>query len=349
MEPAHNALFRFRMIILDETYADAMFGEFPLAVRLHKKTALVGEHPRRHEDQSFDRKTFEFHGNGAMFRPYAVLFDHIEAAGVKPGRPSGHPFESRYAMMSFNSPIAPPMMKFKIPTSKPVLIGIGAVLVLIAAAAYVQIAQPLKKATPPPNEEPKPIVNNVSPEPQPAEELKQTYAEPGMGYAIMFPDSWNIGKTDKGTKSVVLTGKEGTAAFGATIVIQNLLTTKTNGVYDGAKAAADDLKSQILTQGQETNISQEGDIAYTTSDKKDVPGVQWYGEFKLNGTPFKQLQLVLTHPNGMYLHSIAYAAPANVYTAVEPTAREIIRSFVMSEEPYTATSTGVEAVSSATR
>ena len=109
------------------------------------------------------------------------------------------------------------------------------------------------------------------------------------------------------------------------------------------------MKSQLLTQAQETNISQEGDIAYTTSDKKDVPGVQWYGEFKLNNTPFKQLQLVLTHPNGAYLHSIAYAAPSNVYTAIEPTAREIIRSFVMSEEPYNAASSTVEAVPAAAR
>jgi hypothetical protein len=241
-------------------------------------------------------------------------------------------------------------MQFKFPTSKPILIGGGVALVLIAAAAYFQIAHPLKKTAPAAkNEETKPLVNTISPDPRPAEKLTQTYAEPGMGYAIMYPDSWSIGKTDKGTKSIILTGKEGSDAFGATIVIQNLLTTKTEGVYADAKAAAEDLKSQLVAQGKETNISQEGSIAYTTSKKEDVPGVQWYGEFKLNETPFKQLQLVLTHPNGAYLHSIAFAAPANVYTAVEATAREIIRSFVMSEEPYSATSTSVEAASSAGR
>jgi len=239
-------------------------------------------------------------------------------------------------------------MTFAILKSKPVLIGGGVVLVLIAAAAYIQIVQPQNKQAP----QPPPAqshVNTISPDPLPAEALTQTYAEEGMGYAIMFPDNWVIGKTDQGTKSVVLTGKEGTNAYGATIVIQNLLTTKTEGVYADARAAAEDLKAQLLTQAQETNISQEGDIAYTTSEKKDVPGVQWYGEFKLNDTPFKQLQLVLTHPNGAYLHSIAYAAPSNVYTAIEPTAREIIRSFVMSEEPYNAASSTVQAVPAAAR
>ncbi len=232
--------------------------------------------------------------------------------------------------------------------SKKALLYGGAAVVLIVAigvAAYVQVTQQKRQKNKPVAATPSSI-NNIAPTPLPAEALTQAYAEPGMGYAIKYPSSWIVGKTDKGTKSVVMTGKQGTNASGATIVIQNLLTTKTDGVYADAQAASDDLKGQLMTQTQTPVISQEGPITYTLSTKKTVPGTQWYGEFKLNGLSFKQLQLVLTHPNGMYLHSIAYSAPANVYTANEPTARQIIASFVMSEEAYSTTSTAVQAATS---
>jgi hypothetical protein len=233
-------------------------------------------------------------------------------------------------------------------TKKTALYGGVAILLIVAigVAAYVQVTQQKKQKSAPAAQTAEKKINDISPTPLPAEALKQTYAEPGMGYAVMYPDSWIVGKTDKGTKSVVITGKQDTPAMGATVVIQNLLTTKTEGVYADAKAASDDLKSQLLTQTKDAKITQEGPIAYTTSDKKEVAGMQWYGEFTLNGTPFKQIQLVLTHPNGMYLHSIAYSAPANVYSANEPTARQIIASFVMSEEAYSATSTKVQAAPS---
>ncbi len=239
-------------------------------------------------------------------------------------------------------------MPFAMPKQKVYLYG-GIAIVLIAViaiAAYVQVTQQAK------NEQTK-ALNNVAATakkpsaatPLPADKLTQTYAEPGMGYAIMFPDSWIIGKTDKGTKSVILTGKQGSTATGATIVIQNLLTTKTAGVYADVNAASSDLKTQLALQGKNTQVSEEAPIAYTTSKGQNVKGVQWFAQFDVNGTPFKQLQIVLTHPNQAYLHSIAYAAPADVYTVNEATAREIIKSFVMSEEPFSATSTQAAATS----
>jgi hypothetical protein len=234
-------------------------------------------------------------------------------------------------------------MPFTMPKKNIYLIG-GAVIILIVVigvAAYLQVTQQAVKNQKNAIKNVATLTKNatVSATPLPAQKLTQTYAEPGMGYAVMFPDSWIIGKTDKGTKSVILTGKQATSAVGATIVIQNLLTKKTDGVYEDATAASNDLKLQLQEQGKDTVISEEAPIDYTTSKGQSVKGVQWYAQFSVNGTKFNQLQIVLTHPNQAYLHSIAYAAPSNVYTANEATARDIIKSFVMSEEPYSATST----------
>lgn len=222
-----------------------------------------------------------------------------------------------------------------------------AVAAIIGIAAYVQISNANKEAKTRLAGAVAVAKKNIASTPLPAAQLTQTYAEPGMGYAIMFPADWVIGKTDQGTKSVVLTGKEGSPAYGATIVIQNLLTKKTDGVYADAAAASEDLRSQLMTQTTNANVSQDAPITYTTSKNETVQGTQWFGEFNVNETPFKQLQIVLTHPNGMYLHSIAYAAPATTYAVNEATAKAIIASFVMTEEAYSATSTQVQAASQA--
>ncbi|MCI0479099.1 hypothetical protein L0Y59_00970 [Candidatus Uhrbacteria bacterium] len=212
---------------------------------------------------------------------------------------------------------------------KTVIIAVVATVV-VAGIAFYLIGLRKTSPTPPPVQDTQAQDEEQVAAPLPVPELTKTFAEPGAGYTMGYPEEWTYETKDETFQTVVFSGAPGTEAYRATVNIQNVMNKENGGEFVTAQELMDDLKAQF-TSSEDGVIIDEGPLAYSTAAGETLQGVQVAAEYKLQGETYQQWQIVVPHADGKHFCAIAYTAPAGLFRAYQPTAQALIESWSMVE------------------
>jgi len=154
-----------------------------------------------------------------------------------------------------------------------------------------------------------------------------------LGYTISYPSDLTAERPDPKSSLVMISGKQGTEAYDATINIQNLMTTKTGGKYTDADSVVKDMQAQVKAGAKDVKYPMETrDVSYTTQKGVELKGKQFVVEYTRDGKTNRQWQVILPRPEGGYIYLLAYTAPAAIFDKYSDLAQAIIQSWNMSEK-----------------
>ena len=160
--------------------------------------------------------------------------------------------------------------------------------------------------------------------------LPNIFQEQGFGFTIRYPADWIYIFDNEYT--VIFSGMEGTPAFYSTVNIQNVASTKLGGSYTDLDSVVSDFKNQLASASQ-GKIYNEKTFIYPMRDGHELMGKQFTAEYYLQGTKFKQLQIVVPRSNEEFFHCWAYTSPIDQYDTYFAIAQAMLSSWVITTAP----------------
>lgn len=155
--------------------------------------------------------------------------------------------------------------------------------------------------------------------------LTQLYENQNSKYSIKYPANWEYEQPSKGT--VIFSGKKGTPAYFYTVSIQTVLAKKTGGSFATVKEFTDDLKKQIVEQGTDGKILDQGEAELPQNTK--LHGEYFICTYKMKGHPIKQMQFVIFRDDEQAFYAWAYTAPESQYNLGLSVAKSMYESWVI--------------------
>ena len=155
--------------------------------------------------------------------------------------------------------------------------------------------------------------------------LSKTFAEPGFGYTMPYPDNWHYAKEKPWT--VVFSGANGTDSYFTTVTVQNISAQE----YPDMQAVIADLKSQ-LEQGASPSRWLTTLAYLHMDDGGNVIGKQFLMEFTLQGEKMRRIGVLIPRDKlGLY-HYWSYTAPVALYNSNLALAEKIRNGIVLTSK-----------------
>ncbi len=189
------------------------------------------------------------------------------------------------------------------------------------AAGEVTVAAAAEPATLP--AEPKAATPAVAPLATLPEDVGQ-FGERDVGYTVAFPNDWMA--TRLNPAAVLLSGREGSDAYYATVGIQNIQPPKAGGSQEAMAIVIAGLKSELSEKARDVRYFDEGSLAY---EKKDLTlkAHQFVVTYIDGDQRYKQWTMVLPRPSGTVIHVWSYRAPETQFDIYRPIADAIRQSW----------------------
>lgn len=141
--------------------------------------------------------------------------------------------------------------------------------------------------------------------------LENWFQEELFGFVVAYPEDWIYQRPSELT--VVFSGQPGTAAYHATVTIQNVASTRIGGVFEDVMSVVNDYKCQLTSAVAEIYIYDHETWVWPLENGKELSGIGFKAEYPFQGDVFKTSQVIFPHPNGNIFCSWAYSAPEEYY------------------------------------
>jgi hypothetical protein len=141
-----------------------------------------------------------------------------------------------------------------------------------------------------------------------------------LGYAILYPNDWRIGKPDDFT--VVFTGPKETNESKLAVTIQNVSSPIQAPPKDMANAVLQQLKTQMAYSS--SNVQHIGGGIVTIAG---INGVQLVSDFIQKDFPYRQWSIIIPRPIGNVVHVWTYIAPRDQFNDFRSIMETMINSW----------------------
>ncbi len=152
------------------------------------------------------------------------------------------------------------------------------------------------------------------------------FAEPGYGYSIQYPGDWVV--TLSSADTAAFSGKKGTDAFHAIVIIQNVKPPEAKTPAQAAVMALADLKASLSREASNVVFVGEQPLAYK-NENLSLEGRQMIVTYTFSGERFRKWVLVLPRPSGTVAHIWSYTAPDSRFGTFRPFADAMLKSWTI--------------------
>ena len=141
--------------------------------------------------------------------------------------------------------------------------------------------------------------------------LGKEFRDDSLGYVVSYPSDWIYQRPSEFT--VVFSGQPGTAAYHATVTIQNVASTRIGGIFEDVASVVNDYKCQLVVGVEEICFYDQKTWVWRLDDGRELQGIGFTAEYPFQGDVFKTSQVIFPHANGNIFCSWAYSAPEEDY------------------------------------
>jgi len=144
-----------------------------------------------------------------------------------------------------------------------------------------------------------------------AANLEKEFRDDSLGYVVSYPSDWVYQRPSEAT--VVFSGRPGTAAYHATVTVQNVASTRIGGIFEDVASVVNDYKCQLVAGVEEICFYDQKAWVWRLNDGRELQGIGFTAEYPIQGDVFKTSQVIFPHANGNVFCSWAYSAPKEDY------------------------------------
>jgi hypothetical protein len=152
------------------------------------------------------------------------------------------------------------------------------------------------------------------------------FIDSGAGFSMDYPPDWRVSTPSPFT--VVFNGAPGTAAFDATVSIQNVKPPNGNAKLGVVQAVLADLKAKLKANAAELSYFGEKPAAYVKA-KRRLNGVEFQATYSIDRVRYRQWTLIVPRPTGGIAHIWSFAAPESRFNSFRPTVEAMLRSWTI--------------------
>ena len=150
------------------------------------------------------------------------------------------------------------------------------------------------------------------------------FAERAFGYSVAYPGDWTV--TRLSPAAVLISGKEGTQAYYATVGIQNIQPPSATGPQQAMAAVLAGLKTELLAKARDVRYFDEGAVAYEKQGLR-LKAHQFVVSYEDGGRRYKQWTMIVPRPSGTVIHVWSYRSPEKQFDIFRPIADAIRQSW----------------------
>jgi len=155
--------------------------------------------------------------------------------------------------------------------------------------------------------------------------LENRFQEELFGFVVAYPADWIYQRPSEVT--VVFSGQPGTAAYHATVTIQNVASTRIGGIFEDVISVVNDYKCQLVSGVEEIYFYDQKTWRWRLEDGRELQGIGFTAEYPLQGDVFKTSEVIFPHANGNVFCSWAYSAPKEDYDTYSDIANAMFDSW----------------------
>ncbi len=163
---------------------------------------------------------------------------------------------------------------------------------------------------------------------KPAVRRVKRFIDSGAGFSMDYPPDWEVSTPSPFT--VVFNGAPGTAAFDATVSIQNVKPPNTgrNEELGVVRAVLADLKEKLKANAAELSYFGEKAAAYV-KDNRRLNGVEFQATYNIDRVRYRQWTLIVPRPTGGIAHIWSFAAPESRFNSFRPMVEAMFKSWTI--------------------
>jgi len=164
---------------------------------------------------------------------------------------------------------------------------------------------------------------------------RKHYSDPAAGFTIDYPAEWEVSTPSPFT--VLITGSAGTAAFDASVSIQNVKPPPGPPLAPGEaggggqrviRTVLDNLKTQFKAQAKGLSYYGEKPASYVKNNQR-LDGVEFQVTYDQNGGRLRQWTLIIPRPSGTIAHIWSFTAPERSFDSFRPIVEAMLRSWTI--------------------
>ncbi len=143
---------------------------------------------------------------------------------------------------------------------------------------------------------------------------------PTLGYSILYPTTWRVGKPDDFT--VVFTGPSKSEAAKLAVTIQNVSSAEATPPDQMANAILQQLKIQMAYSASDVKHVGGGEIAIAGRN-----GVQLVSDYNRGPLPYRQWSIIIPRSENNIVHVWTYTAPQNLFNDFSAVMETMVNSW----------------------
>ncbi|MFQ5764141.1 MAG: hypothetical protein ACE5GT_04370, partial [Rhodospirillales bacterium] len=143
---------------------------------------------------------------------------------------------------------------------------------------------------------------------------------------IQYPGDWNV--TRPAANLAMFSGKQGTDAFQAIVMIENVRPAGAKTPGEAAQAALADLKATLTEQAGDFAVIGEQALTYKNG-RLSLPGRRIDMTYTYAGKRYRKWVLVVPRPVAAVAHIWSYTAPEAQFVAFRPFAEAMLKSWTI--------------------
>ncbi len=154
------------------------------------------------------------------------------------------------------------------------------------------------------------------------------FVDSGAGFSMNYPSDWEVSTPSPFT--VVFNGAPDTAAFDATVSVQNVKPPNIDrNVKSGVvQAVLADLKAKLKANAADLSYFGEKPAAYVKANRR-LNGVEFQATYSIDRVRYRQWTLIVPRPTGGIAHIWSFAAPESKFDSFRPIVEAMLKSWTI--------------------
>ncbi len=152
------------------------------------------------------------------------------------------------------------------------------------------------------------------------------FIDSGAGFSMNYPPDWEVSTPSPFT--VVFNGAPGTAAFDATVSVQNVKPGGRKAKSGVVQAVLADLKAKLKANAADLSYFGERPAAYVKANRR-LNGVEFQATYSIDRIRYRQWTLIVPRPAGGIAHIWSFAAPESRFNSFRPMVEAMFKSWTI--------------------
>lgn len=155
------------------------------------------------------------------------------------------------------------------------------------------------------------------------------FQSPEIGYSIDYPADWTA--VQPTSHRLVISGREGTDAFYATVTVQNVQPGEDTSGAEMVRSVVGGLKRELEQNTRGIKYFGERPFTYDRAGLR-LQGQQFLATYTHDGVRFRKWAMILPRDGGSVLHIWSYTAPEERFNAYRLIAEDMLKSWTVSSD-----------------